>query len=340
MIHGIIQAATNKKTMKNLRVYFLIFLITMAFIKSVAGQDLLTENELESLLDKAEVQARNYTEVFQNLSADELKTKFYYRESGKLDDKRIIKSIFIVYQSPDSKVAQEYRNVVEYNGKNVQRDEKEIAKFFDKLAKTDSTKKEYEKIRKEGLRYDGRNVSWGMTLKKSRPFSAELRKDFDFKLIGKEQIDGVDVWKIEYRQVRNSPYIYSNPTKEELEERKRLKTGGVQYGANISDDLRPTNPLMNGIIWLDTETAQIRRNDFQIVFYPAKLSKSVTASEFSYQYQNSDFGILVPKKFSILSYKIDGKSDRDLSVTKASEIIYDYSNFKEFKTDVEDYKIK
>ncbi len=119
-----------------------------------------------------------------------------------------------------------------------------------------------------------------------------------------------------------------------------MKTGGVQYGANMSDDLRPTNPLMNGTIWLDADTARIRRNDFQIVFHPAKLSKPVTASEFSYQYQNSDFGILVPQKFSLLSYKIDGKSDRDLSVTKDAETIYDYSNFKEFKTDVENYKIK
>ncbi|MGI8668301.1 MAG: hypothetical protein ACR2J3_00450 [Aridibacter sp.] len=319
---------------------FLVVVIILAGSQIVKSQNLLSENELESLLDKAEIQAQNYTEVFQNLSADELKTKFYYKENGKLDDKRIIKSIFIVYQSPDSKFAQEYRNVVEYNGKNVQRDEKEIAKFFDKLSKIDSTKKEYEKIRKEGLRYDGRTVSWGMTLRKSRPFSKNLRKDFDFRVVAKEKIDGVDVWRIEYEQIRNSPYIYSNPTKEELEERKKLQTGGTQYGANISDDFRPTNPLMKGTVWLDVETAQIRRNDFQIVFHPAKLSKPITVSEFSYQYQSSDFGILVPKRFSIISYKIDGKSDKDLSVTKDSEIIYDYSNFKEFKTDIDNYKIK
>ncbi len=314
---------------------FLVFSVLLFGFQIARGQDSLSKDELNNLLNKAEVQAQNYTEVFRDLAADELKTKFYYKENGKLDEKRVIKSIFIVYQSPDNDFAQEYRNVVEYNGKNVQREEREIAGFFNKLKQADSTKKEHEKIRKEGLRYDGRTVAWGMTIKKSRPFTAELRKDFDFKLIGKEQIDGVDVWKIEYQQVRNSPYIYSNPTKGELEERKQSKTGGVQYGADISDNLRPTNPLMNGTIWLDVDTARIRRNDFKIVFHPAKLSKPVTASEFSYQYQTSIFGILVPQKLMITSYKIEGKTDADLSVTKYAEMVFDYSNFREFKTDVE-----
>jgi hypothetical protein len=95
---------------------------------------------------------------------------------------------------------------------------------------------------------------------------------------------------------------------------------------------------MRGKIWLDAETAQIWRNDFRIILHPQKLSKPIEATEMSYQYQTSNFGILTPKRFLLQVYLIKGKDDKTLSVTKDAEIIYEYSNFSEFKTETKEYK--
>ena len=318
----------------------LVFVIFLLGFQESKGQNLLSSNKLELLLDKAEFQAQNYGKVFQNLSAEELKTKLYYKKNGQLDEKRLIKSIFVVYQSPNNRRAQEFRNVIEFNSKDVRRSDKQVAKFFEKLAKTKTTKKEYTKIRKEGIRYDGRIVSWGMTLSQTRPFHKTLRKDFKFQLIGKETIDENSVWKIDYEQIKASPYIFSNPTKEEIHNRKNLKIKGIEYSTNISNAFRPTNPLMKGTIWLDVATAQIRKNKFEIVFHPQRLTKPITAIELMYEYQSSEFAILVPKKFLIRSFKILGKNDKTLFITKDSESIYEYSNFKKFKTEVDNYEVK
>lgn len=319
--------------MKNYKAIFFIFAFLLLSFQSVKSQKLLTPDELENLLLKAEKQSQNYGKVFQNLSAEELKTKFYYKQDGKLDEKRTIKSVFVVYQSPNG--SSEFRNVLEFNGKNVSRDEKETAKFFEKLAKVGTSAEEYQKISKEGLRYDGKRVSWGMTLYQPRPFSENLKSAFDFRVVGKEKIEGRDVWIVEYEQTKASPYILSNPTKE-----KEQSPNAVQYNMPISDAFRPTNPRLKGKLWLDAETGQIWRNAFRIILNPKNLSVPIEATEISYEYQPSDFGILTPKKFLIRSVNIRGKSEKDLSVTKDAETVYEYSKFSEFKTETKNYEIK
>ena len=316
------------------KVKFLVLLLTLICFQTTKSQNALSSSELDSLLNKAEKQSQNYVKVFQNLSAEETKTISRYRRDGSTDEKRVIKSIFVVYQSPNAASAQEFRNVVEYNGKNVSRSDKETAAFFAKLAKADTTKEEYAKIKEESLRYDGSRRSWGMTLYQQRPFSANLKANFKFQIAGKEKIEGRDVWVIEYEQTKPSPYILSNPTGKEEQAK-----GSTHYDMPISDELRPTKPLMKGKIWLDAETGQIWRNQFVIILHPAKLSRPIQASEFSYEYQLSEFAILAPKKFIIRSPRINGSGDKDLTKVNDSEIVYEYAKFSEFITETKDYKI-
>lgn len=323
--------------MKFFKSKILILGVIFLCFQAVKSQDLLSQNELEKFLDKAEAESQKYARIFKNLSAIEIKTKLYYKASGDLDEKRIIKSLFIVYESPDGKRSQEYRNVLEFNSKNVARDEKETEKFFAKLARIDSGQEESKKLFKESTRFDGRSVSWGVTLAQSRPFKPSLRRFFNFKILGKEKIENRDVWVVEYEQIKPTPLIVANPTQEE---RKLLSGEQTEYSTVISDKFRPTNPLMRGKLWLDVQTARIWRNDFKINLHPANSSKSIISVEIFNEYQPSDFDIFVPKKFMVRSYKIKGESDKDLTITKDVESFYEYSKFNEFKTEVTDYQTK
>jgi hypothetical protein len=322
--------------MENFNNFFLIILFLIIFIKPVKSQDFLSGSELESFLDKAEEQSEKYSKVFKNLAAEEIKTKFYYKTNGKLDEKRIIKSLFIVYESPENGYSQEFRSVLEFNGKDVARDEEDIEKFFSKLLESKSANKEFEKLFKEGTRYDGRSTSWGMTLTQERPFKKLLRPFFEFKVLEKIKIEGRDVWVIQYQQIKQTPLIKANPTDEEQKQR----SGGNYYNTIVSDNFQPTNPLMSGKIWLDAETAQIWRNELKINLHPEKLSKPIVSIEIFNEYQMSDFDLLLPKKFLVRSFKIEGKNDKTLSITKDVETIYEYTKFKEFKTGVKNYEIK
>lgn len=318
--------------MKILNSKIIVLTIFLLSFQTINSQQFMSAEELEKLLDRAEEQSQNYSKVFQNLSAEEIKIKIYYKPDGSLDEKRIIKSVFVVYQSPNTKAVQEFRNVTEFNGKNVTRDEKEISKFFDKLTRADTLKEEYEKLFKESVRFDGRSYSWGTTLTQIRPFMPLLRKDFRFQVVGRDKLEGRDVWVIEYEQIKTSPHILANPTSDE----RKSKQWAIEYNVLLSDDFRPTNPLLKGKIWLDTETAQLWRNDFKVIIYPKTLSKPVETIHKIFEYQPSNFGILVPKKVETLTSRVKGKNDQTLSVSKNEESIYEYSKFVELKTEAKD----
>ncbi len=318
--------------------FIVIFLLVLFNLNTINAQERLSNSALESLLNLAEEQSQKYEKVFRNLSAEETKTKLYYKKDGSLDEKRVIKSNFIVYQTPDGKRVQEYRNVLEYNGKNVQRSDKKIGKFFENLLKTKNPEKEYNRIKKEGTRFDGRTTEWGLTLGQRRPFRSYLREHFDFKVIAGEEIDNRKVWKISYRQKKPIPQIALNPTKAEEKIRQQQKQRGIRFRTNYSGDLRPTKALMKGTIWIDAETAQIWRNEFDLTANPAAVSRPITAVKVLFEYQQSDFGILIPKKFKFTFFTVKGKNDETLKVRLNSESIYQYSKFREFQIEVKDYK--
>ena len=313
-----------------------LFIILLVCIQTVFAQDLLSKNDLEQLLDKAEEQSQNYEKVFRNLSAEETKTKFYYKKDETLNDKRVIKSNFIVYQTPDGKRVREFRNVLEYNGKNVQRSDEKIGKFFEKLLSTKNTQKEYNRIKKEGTRFDGRTTEWGLTLGQRRPFRSYLREHFKFTVIKEETFVNSKVWKVRYEQTKPIPQISLNPTKAEEKIRQQQKNRGVRFRTNYSGALRPTNVLMKGTIWLDQETARIWKNEFELLSNPTAISKPITTVKVFFEYQNSDFGILIPKKFKFTFFTVKGKNDKTLQVRLNSESIYEYTKFKEFETDVKE----
>ncbi|MEQ1923313.1 MAG: hypothetical protein ABL952_12475, partial [Pyrinomonadaceae bacterium] len=207
--------------------------------------------ELSSIIDRAEKASAFYTETFKNLSAEETKIFERYDKEGNIIETRRIRSVFIVYQSPFNGTTGELRNVVEFNGLPVERQNKEVAEFFEKLARSDSILDELRQIKRDGNRFDGGSSAWGMTLWQESPFDV-LKPFMEFKIVGREKIQGRETIVIEYLQTKPTLLIKFNPTTEEW----RKEPTGRQYAAPVSSGLRPYNPFLKGKVWLDATTGE------------------------------------------------------------------------------------
>lgn len=291
--------------------------------------------ELEPFLDKAYKTTVHYRETFKNLVAEEVRTLHYYRKDDSPEETRTIKSQFLVYQSAKDNSSIEYRNVMEFNGKDVARDEKDIVKLFEKLGKAASSIEELGRLRQEGNRFDGKSQAYGLTLWQAMPLQPFYRPFFSFAIIGHEKIEGRDVVIVEYKQSKPTLRIKVNATPEEWKQ----EPSGMNFDTFLPNHFRPTNPRLQGKLWLDTETAQLWRNEFEVTIQPALLSKPVVSANFKYEYQSSEFGILVPKKLWLLSYRFAGKTEADLVRTRGSEKTFAYSKFAQPASEIKDVKI-
>lgn len=313
----------------------ILSILTIAvFVSGAKAQTILSQIEFDRLLDRAETAWRQYSKTFKDISAEETKTFEDYDKSGNVKETRRIKSIFIVYQTLRDSTISEFRNVTEFNGKTVARRDDEVAGFFEKLAKADTSAEERKKIRSESNRFDGKSSAWGLTLWQESPFG-NLRPFFEFQIAGREKIEGRETFVVEYRQIKPTLLIKADPTVDELIK----EPNGRQYNTSTPEAFRPTNPRLSGKIWLDAETAQIWRNEFNVVLNPARLSNPVVSEELIFEYQPSRFKVLVPKKFVLTTYKISGSNDKNLSVVKDRRMIFEYAKFSEIKTEIQKYEV-
>jgi hypothetical protein len=310
----------------------LVLSILIFTVFTVNAQDV----PLEQFLDKAYGATVKYKETFKNLVAEELRTTDYFNKDETLDDSRKVKSVFIVYQSAKDSSTIEYRNVTEYNGKNVARDDDDVVKFFEKLANSNSADKEIDRLREDGVRFDGRFRAYGMTLGQGLSLQPLYREFFEFKIVGKEKFEGREALVIEYKQTKPTLWINVNATREE--DKKQPKH--YAFDTELSDSFRPTNPRVQGKLWLDAETGQIWRDEFTVAIHPATLSKPEVSANFLNEYQSSEFGILVPKKLRIESYRLKGKNDKTLAKSKKTTITCEYSKFTNANSEIKDAKTK
>ncbi len=308
----------------------IILLLLLTFV-SAQAQDFA----LEAFLEKARLATARYQEGFKNLVAEEHKTYEYFRRDGTVEDSRRIKSVFLVYQSPTTNYPNEFRTVIEFQGKNVARKDEDLAKLFARLTRAASYQEEVAQLRKEADRFDGRSHAWGVTLGQGLVLQKNYRSFFAFQIVGREKIAGCEVLVVDYQQVKPTPLIKVRATDEE----RKQEPNGIAFDTSLPDKFRPTNPRVQGKIWLDAETAQIWRDEFTVTIQPNGFLKPVTSGEFRYEYQSSQFAILVPKRFWMSSYRFSGNNEKDLAVTRDTRKIFEYSKFSNPDADVKDYKI-
>lgn len=310
-----------------------IFVIMVATTTFAYGQTSALSAEMISIIDRAEKANAAYTESFKDLSAEETKIFERFDADGKVKETRRIRSIFIVYQSPKTGTTGELRNVVEYNGRSVARQDREIEEFFEKLSRSDSVTDEIKRIQKEGNRFDGGASAWGMTLWQESPFGV-LKHFVEFKIAGRDKIEGRDLIVIEYLQTKPTLLVKFNPTSEDW----RKEPNGRQYAGDVSSGLRPYNPFIIGKIWLDAVTGETWLNQYKVMLMPPGAKEPVEALDLSFQYQSNGFRVLLPKRFTLKVNKLSGSVAAP--VIKRDRIMtFEYSRFSEFDSEAKDYKI-
>lgn len=268
--------------------------------------------DLEKLLRDAAARTAEYRSAFTDLAAEETKTIETYDENGKLKRVRRIVSDLIVYQSRlyQSSVS-EYRNVREVDGKAVAGRDKRVMKLFERLAKAKSLDKELERVDQEGNRYDLTDRYTGMTLHQGLLLADDTRPAFRYEVTGREQLDGREVVVVRYQQVRQTP--------------------GVNIDFKVPDMLKGSEFLYHGRLWLDAETAQIRREVRELALHTSLMKDPLVVVSFDFQYGESRFGVLLPRRLIFNSFAHGhGRPPGALSLSLSTRMTFEYGAFSRF----------
>ena len=317
--------------MRSIRLAALACIVVAAAVNSSFSQN-ATEIPLPEIIGRASEQRTAYQDVFKNLLSRETKTSETYKKNGEVKKQRTIVSTFLVYQlSKDVNRISEFRNVKSVDGKTLNNTEMRAQSLFETVSKAESSDKELQKIEDESQRYDEDIAVTGLTLFQAVPLSDNLRPFFDFKLEGKDSIGGLPVYVVSYQQIKATPYISANPLR--LANDHRLS---VFYDSGIRSD-RDLGERLSGKFWLDAETFQVRREVRDFTLQPPDFPRPVLLAETTFEYQKSDFGILVPKRIIHVQNQI---LEGDRSSRKEAKIIFDYDNFTKPDVEVKSAEVK
>lgn len=282
---------------------------------------------LETILSEAYKQTESYREAFRNLLAEETKTFEEYDKNGNVNEKTAVKSNFLVYQSGrDAKTTAELRNVIEVNGKLVPNSQKRSNDFLSELEKETTLEKELKKIQDEGAKYDKTLEVYGLTLNEGVVLNPKIRPYFDFKFLGSENYQGNDVYTVEYRQTKKSPYTVVN-------EKPTVNDAlGFDFKLNIPAALKNNDKFMHGKLWIDAKNFQIRREEQKLTVQATEPTVLLSSN---FEYQSSDYGLLVPKTISVTTYELKKqKGDGRFVPVKDTTVNFDYSKFRQTNVEV------
>ncbi|MDT4966097.1 MAG: hypothetical protein QOJ64_834 [Acidobacteriota bacterium] len=298
----------------------LLCLISMraAFAQQPAQTD-VDSAELKDLLRRAGISMSEYKARFKDLTAQEEQRIEEYDSQGKLEKQRRIASELVIYQSQlDPTQMVEYRDVKSVDGVAIKKGEARLVNLLNKSAKADSVKKELDRIYRESRRYDLRNSSYGMTLYQGLPLEEKLREAFQFKLAGREQVNGHDAIVLEYQQVSQTPSITSDL-------------------AGLPAPLKGAKAFYRGRLWLDAETAQIRREVRELTLRLPSLSQDLVLYRFDLDYADSRFGFLTPQRI-VITFYTRGRTgaDKKPELLLGGKTTFEYGAFTRFAVDAPD----
>lgn len=309
---------------------FLVLIAIALFASPLSAQQAAPPLTAAEIVRRAAEQTSVYVATFKNLLSEETKTFEIYGRDGDVKKRKVVRSTFIVYQlSKDPEKITEYRYVSSVDGKVVGDTEKRAQDFFEKLVKVESSTKELEKIRDESLRFDEEIYISNLTLFQSVALSESLRSNFDFKLTGKETIDGGEIYVVEYRQIAASPNISVSAT-------VGPDKPGLSYDLDLGG-LKNLNERLSGKFWIDAGTFQIVREQRLLTIQPEGFSAPVPVSENSFEFQKSSFGIRTPRRISHLQFDIDKKKRTSV---KDVQVVFEYDKFTQPDVDVKASEVK
>jgi hypothetical protein len=283
---------------------------------------------LESILDNTTKQSENYRETFKNLLADEFKIFEEFDKNNNSEKKTSVKSSFLVYQSGKKATSTaELRNVLEVNGKPVPDSQKRGEEFLAELDKQTTLESELKKLQKESSKFDKTWEVYGLTLNQAVTLNPALRAAFDYRFLGTENFNGNEVYVVGYQQKAKSPRVVVN---------EKSTLGPDEFSVNFSIDvpgeLKNTNLFLRGKLWIDAKTFQIWREERDLIARP---DDPVLLLSNVFEYQTSNFGILVPKtiKMTMFNAKKE-KGTNKFSSLRNFMMNFDYTNFRQTNVEV------
>jgi hypothetical protein len=294
----------------------LLFLITAGL--SFGQQPPDRDAELKDLLHRAGIRMSEYVTRFKDLTAEEQQTVEEYDDKGKLKRPRLIVSDLFIYQSQvDPTQMVEYRDVKSVDGVPIKKREARLLNLLAKSAKASSVKKELERVNRESTRYDRGFTFYGMTLYQGFLLDESLRESFEFKVAGREQVNGHDTILVEYLQVSQTPKL--------------------AYNLSLPAPLKGAQPLYRGRVWLDAETAQLRREVREFALRLPSLARVLVMTRFELEYVDSRFGFLTPQRIVITNYS-RGRTgaDKQPEVLLGGRVTFAYGAFIRFSVEAPD----
>jgi len=289
----------------------------LCFAQEIPRQE-LDAADLKELIRRAGLGVGEYKAKFQDLTADEEQKVEEYDSEGKLKRQRRIVSDLIIYQSQlDTSLAAEYRNVREVDGVAVARREERLLNLFKRLTKAASVRKELDRISRESRRYDDRYSMYGLTLNQGLLLDESLRASFQFTDAGRERVNGRELIVIEYRQVAQNPQLTTK--------------------LSLPSQLKGAEPFYRGRLWLDAETAQIRREERELTLQLSSPKQVLVYMRFEFEYVNSSFGILTPQRIVWSTYDRGRTGANKLpELLLGGKVTFEYSSFHRFDVSTPD----
>ncbi len=283
---------------------------------------------LEQILDSARTESEKYRDAFKNLLADEIKTYEEFDKRGESESRTNVKSSFLVYQSGKRATSTaELRNVLEVNGKPIPDSQKRGEEFLAELDKQSTLESELKKLQNESSKYDKTWRIYGLTLNPAVTLNPKIRSVFDYQLVGTEDYNGTRVYVVSYQQKTKSPYIIVN-------EKGSLPANefAVTFATDVPGELKKTNVFLRGKLWIDAKTFQIWREERDLIARPEDPVILITNV---FEYQPSNFGILVPKRITTTSFQArKEKGSNKFTSLRDMTMNFEYSNFRQTNVEV------
>jgi Sec-independent protein translocase protein TatA len=275
--------------------------------------------ELKELVRRAGISVSEYKTGFKDLTAEEEQKVEAYDQQGKLEKQRRITSDLVIYQSQlDPTQMVEYRVVKSVDGVAIKKREARLVSLLNRSAKADSVTKELDRIYRESRRYDLEHSFYGMTLNQGLPLDERARESFQFTLAGREQVNGHDAVVLDYQQVSQSPHITFNLS-------------------SLPPPLKGAEAFYRGRLWLDAETAQLRREVREMTLRLPSLSHPLVLYRFDLDYTDSRFGFLTPRRIVVTIYS-RGRTgaDKKPELLLGGKVTFEYGAFRRFDVEVPD----
>ena len=184
-----------------------------------------------------------------------------------------------------------------------------------------------QKIQSEGAKYDKTIEVYGFTLNEAVVLNPKIRPFFDFKMLGTESYQGSEVYAVSYQQTKKSPYVLVN------EKPSAAEAPSFDFKLEVPGALKNADKFVRGKLWIDAKTFQIRREEQELT---VQTPEPLVMLSSSFEYQTSDYGLLVPKRIFVTFYELKKQKGGNKFVSvKDTSVNFDYSKFRQTNVEVQ-----